>query len=90
MTDKELKKLLEAQKRATRQVQFFLDEEREVHHSFRNEVKESNEDYQETIRELRREIEDIHGWYEEKLQNFVEGVKWTPMDERTDGNHKEK
>ena len=51
---------------------------------------QSNEDYQETIRELRREIENIHGWYEEKLQNFVEGVKWTPMDERTDGNHKEK
>ena len=56
MTDKELKKLLEAQKRATRQVQFFLDREREVTTDYRNEVKESNEDYQETIRELRREI----------------------------------
>ena len=44
----------------------------------------------QTIEKLKQEIENIHSWYEEKLQNFVDGVRWTPMDERTDVNHKEK
>ena len=67
MTDKqtieklkqEIEELIEENRRLSRrlkQTQFFLEREQENNDNLVEEIKEGNEDYQETIRELRREI----------------------------------